>query len=289
MCISDWYVPTGRRNTVLSLVMAGWSLGYVIAALISGIVISSWGWRPLFFLAAIPGLICLVLMYGVSDPPVWLAARQRFKQDGRNEFGAIWKDMRLRRTFLLWAATSIALQFGYYGANTWLPSYLVRDLHVSLKKMGWFLASSYAMGILSKPIIGFLADRFGRRLMWIISGSCITVAIPVILVIATGSNVAFLLLIFGGLYGALYAINATYLSESFPTAVRGTAMATSYNVGRIGSMIAPVFIGWVATGGSIGVGIASCAVAYLAATLLPGIFIGEKMHDPMELGKNPGT
>ncbi|OPY02697.1 MAG: Proline/betaine transporter [Syntrophorhabdus sp. PtaB.Bin184] len=282
-------VPTGRRNTVLSVVMAGWSLGYVIAALISGIVISSWGWRPLFFLAAVPGLMCLVLMYGVSDPPVWLAAHQRFKRDGRNEFDAIWKDMRMRRTFLLWAATSIAMQFGFYGASTWFPAYLVRELHVSLKNMGWFLALSYTMGLFSKPIIGLLADRFGRRLMWMISGSCTSVAIPVILIFATPSNVAFLLLIFGALCGSLYAINATYLSESFPTAVRGTAMATSYNVGRVGSMVAPVFIGWVATGCSIGAGIASCAAAYLVTALLPGIFIREKMHDPMELGKDSGA
>ena len=98
--------------------------------------------------------------------------------------------------------------------------------------------------------------------------------------VASKDNIAYLLLIFGGMYGALYAIFATYLSESFPTAVRGTAMATTYNIGRIGSMISPILIGWAATSYSIGVGIATCGIAYLMCALLPGIFIKEKMYDP---------
>jgi AAHS family cis,cis-muconate transporter-like MFS transporter len=277
------YVPTKIRNTVLNIIMAGWSVGYVVAAIASSAVLPTWGWRPLFFLAAMPGLACLIMMYGISDPPGWPAARKSAKYERKNEFTIIWKNRSLRKTFIMWSTASVFLQFGYYGANTWLPSYLVKDLGINLKNMGWFLAASYAMGIFSKPVIGALADRFGRRLMWVVTGLCITVAIPAILFLATRSNVAFLLLIFGGFYGALYAINATYLDESFPTTVRGTAMATSYNVGRIGSIISPVFIGWVASGSSVGAGIATCAGAYLITTLVPGIFIREKMYDPMEV------
>ena len=281
------YVPTRVRNTALSIVMAGWSMGYVIAALISGIVMPTWGWRPMFVIAVFPGLICLVMMRSISDPPSWFAAREALRKSGlkKNEFAIIWNDGSMRRTFILWSAAAICLQFGYYGANTWLPSYLVKDLGVNLKNMGWFLAATYAMGILSKPIVGLLADRFGRRPMWVITGLAIAIAIPSIIFFATKSNVAFLLLVFGGLYGALYAINATYLSESFPTSIRGTAMSTSYNIGRIGSIISPVFIGWAATNYTIGAGIATCGIAYLITTLLPGIFIKEKMYDPKAVAK----
>ncbi len=281
------YVPTRVRTTALSIVMAGWSMGYVLAALISGVVMPTWGWRPMFVLAVIPGVACLALMRGISDPPSWFAAREAARRNGKkkNEFALIWDNKATRGTFLLWSGTAVCLQFGYYGANTWLPSYLVRDLGVTLKDMGWFLAASYAMGILSKPVVGLLADRFGRRITWVFTGLGITAAIPLIMFFADKSNVAFLLLIFGGLYGALYAINATYLTESFPTAVRGTAMSTSYNIGRIGSIISPAFIGWMATDYSIGAGIATCGIAYLIATFLPGMFIREKMYDPKAVVK----
>jgi len=59
-------------------------------------------------------------------------------------------------------------------------------------------------------------------------------------------------------------------------------MSTSYNVGRIGSIISPAMIGWIAVEGSIGAGIITCALAYLVATLLPGILIKDKIHDPMQ-------
>jgi len=116
--------------------------------------------------------------------------------------------------------------------------------------------------------------------MWVFTGITVAIYIPLVMNFATKTNVAYLLLVFGGLYGAPYATFATYLSESFPTSVRGTAMATSYNLGRVGSIISPVLIGWAATNYSIGAGIATCGVAYLMCALLPGIFIKEKMYDP---------
>ena len=276
------YVPTRVRNFVLSIVMAGWSMGYVVAALIAAQVLPTWGWRPMFVLAIIPGIICLILMRGVSDPPSYFAAREAERKSGakKNEFAKLWADRKVRRFFILWSVTSICLQYGYYGANTWLPSYMVKELGVNLKSMGWFLAATYSMGILSKPIVGFLADKIGRRFMWVVTGLAVAIAIPLIVSYATAANVAYLLLIFGGIYGALYAINATYLSESFPTSVRGTAMATSYNIGRIGSIISPTLIGWAGTNYSIAAGIATCGAAYLLCALIPGIFIPQKMYDP---------
>ncbi|MCX5883436.1 MAG: MFS transporter [Deltaproteobacteria bacterium] len=276
------YVPTRIRNTVLSIVMAGWSVGYVFAALISGYVMPKWGWRPMFLIAVLPGFLCLFLMRGLTDPPSWFAARAAVRNNPKkqNEFGIIWKDKKLRSIFLLWSFASLGLQYGYYGANTWLPSYLVKDLGVDLKSMGWYLATTYATGIFFKSLVGWLGDKFGRRVMWVFTGITVAIYIPLVMNFATKTNVAYLLLVFGGLYGAPYAIFATYLSESFPTSVRGTAMATSYNLGRVGSIISPVLIGWAATNYSIGAGIATCGVAYLMCALLPGIFIKEKMYDP---------
>ena len=285
------YVPTRIRNTVLSIVTAGWSVGYVVAALITGAVMPTWGWRPMFLFAIVPGIICLLLMRSLSDPPSWFAARDaaRAASQGakkKNEFVIVWKDGKLRTTFILWCLASICLQFGYYGANTWLPSYLVKDLGINLKNMGWFLAATYTMGILSKPLVGWCADKIGRRIMWVLTGLAIAAYIPFVVNYATKDNVLYLLLIFGGIYGALMAIHATYVSESFPTSVRGTAMSTSYSVGRIGSIVSPVMIGWAAIHYSIGAGIAICGVAYLICALLPGIFIREKMYDPKAIVKS---
>ncbi len=180
----------------------------------------------------------------------------------------------------MWTVAAIALQFGYYGANSWLPSYLVKDLGVNVQSMGWYVAGTYTMMVIGKIVTGYLADLVGRRVMWIVSGILTAVYLPILVYAATPGNVAYLLLLFGFLYGAPYAINSTYLSESFPGDVRATAVATSYNLGRVGSMLSPLLIGMAATNHSIGLGIALLGISYAICALVPGLFIREKMFDP---------
>lgn len=275
------YVPTRIRTTVLGVLQAGWSVGYVVAALLSAYVLPRFGWRPLFLGAIVPGILALVMLRGVPDPPSWFAARRAKSGPAHaGEFGQIWRTPSLRRSFILWTLTATALQFGYYGASTWLPSYLVRDLGVNLQNMGWYVAGTYAMMVLGKVVTGYLADIFGRRTMWVVSGVLTAVYLPVLIYSATPANIPYLLLVFGLLYGAPYAVNATYMSESFPASVRGTAVGTSYNLGRVGSTISPLLIGTVATTYSIGFGIGLLGVSYAICALIPGLFIKERQYDP---------
>jgi AAHS family cis,cis-muconate transporter-like MFS transporter len=190
---------------------------------------------------------------------------------------------------MLWSLTAIALQFAYYGANTWLPSYLVKDLGVDLANTGWYVAGAYAMMVLGKVATGYLADIVGRKAMWVVSGVATAIYLPILVNFATPANVPYLLLIFGLLYGAPYAVNATYMSESFPSAVRGTAVGASYNVGRIGSTISPILIGRVATDYSIGFGIGLLGVAYAICALIPGLFIKEQLFDPKAVDAPAGA
>ena len=111
--------------------------------------------------------------------------------------------------------------------NSWLPSYLVKDLGVNLQSMGWYIAGTYTMMVVGKVITGYLADVMGRRVMWVASGVLTALYLPLLSIAATPANVAYLLLLFGFLYGAPYAINSTYMSESFPTHLRGTAVGAA--------------------------------------------------------------
>ena len=279
------YVPSRIRTTVLGALQAGWSVGYIIAALLAVYILPGFGWRPLFLGAILPGAAALLLLRGVPDPPSWSAARRDGVQGaaGPGAFTRLWREPSLRRSFLLWTVTSIALQFGYYGANTWLPSYLVKDLGVNVQRMGWYVAGTYTMMVVGKVLTGYLADILGRRVVWIAAGLLTALYLPFLTWTATRQNVPYLLLAFGLLYGAPYAVNSTYMSESFPASVRGTAVATSYNLGRIGSTLSPLLIGMAAMNYSIGLGIGLLGISYAVCALVPGVFIREKMFDPQAI------
>ena len=285
------YVPTKIRTTALGTLQAGWSVGYVAAALLSAYVLPQFGWRPLFSCAVVPGVIALGLLWSVPDPPSWHANRRLSAVDANaaSPFRILWSDPNLRRTFLLWTIAAIALQFGYYGANSWLPSYLVKDLNVNVQSMGWYVAGTYSMMVFGKIATGYLADIVGRRTMWIVSGVLTAMYLPTLVYLATPANVPYLLLLFGFLYGAPYAVNATYQSESFPASVRATAVATSYNLGRVGSTLSPLLIGMTAATHSIGLGIALLGISYAVCALVPGIFIREKMFDPQAVPSSTGA
>lgn len=282
------YVPAKKRGTILGIMQAGWSLGYVIAALLSSYVLPNIGWRPLFLCAIVPGVITLLMLRGMSDSPSWFASREAARQSGKreNEFAKMWADKSVRNIFIAWSLTAITLQFGYYGVNTWLPSYMVKELGVNLKNMGWYVASTYAATVVGKIVAGSLTDYFGRRSIWVASSVCTAIAIPLIIHYANASNVAILMLLFGFLFGAPYGINSTYLAESFPTSVRGTCVATSYNIGRIGSMTSPLMIGYVSTNFSIAYGLALLGFAYAITGLIPAFFIRDNLYDPKSLNTN---
>ncbi len=274
------YVPTRVRTTVLGALQAGWAVGFVTAALLAAYLLPHFGWRPLFLCAIGPGILALALLWNVPEPPSWIASRRGSRAATAHPIAALFLDPGVRRTVLLWTIAYIALQFGYYGANTWLPSYLVSDLGVSTRSMGWFVASTYAMTVVGKVVCGWLGDVFGRRAVWLAAGLLTAAYLPLLVYTATPSNVPYLLLVYGFLYAAPYAVSSTYLAESFPSGVRAMGVAVSYNLGRIGATLSPLLIGLAAERYSIGLGIALLGVAYAVCALVPGMFIREKMFDP---------
>jgi AAHS family cis,cis-muconate transporter-like MFS transporter len=148
--------------------------------------------------------------------------------------------------------------------------------------MTGYLVGSYTAMIFGKILAGYLSDRFGRRNVYILAGLTTAIFLPIIYLYNTPSNIIILLTLLGFLYGAQYGINSTYMSESFATHIRGTAVGGAYNIGRFGAAIAPVVIGIIAEAQSIGFGLATLGIAYALSGIIPALFIREKMYDPYE-------
>ncbi|MDR1183238.1 MAG: MFS transporter [Coriobacteriales bacterium] len=274
------YVPTEKRGIVMGTLQAGWSIGYIVAALLSAAILEDYGWRPLFIISVIPAVVSFMVLRKTKEPSSFASYKNNEERAKGQEYRRIWRNKPIRMVFLVWALANTALQFGYYGANTWLPSYLRTDLGMDLKSMSLYVAGTYTAMVAGKVLAGFLADRFGRKSIWLLGGLLTAVAIPLIVIFVNNANVAPLMIVFGFLYAIPYALLAAFMSESFPTDIRGTAVSSLSSVGKIGSISAPMVIGYLATTQSIGFGIGILGIAYAICAIIPFLFLKEKAYDP---------
>ncbi|WP_151753131.1 MFS transporter [Acinetobacter soli] len=280
------YVPTRYRTTVLGTLQAGWTVGYIVATLLAGWIIPDHGWRMLFYVAIVPVLIAVLMHFLVPEPHAWYHSRNDLTGQNTNTqesaLKRIFADRRNRKMFILWALTAGFLQFGYYGVNNWMPSYLESELGMKFKEMTAYMVGTYSAMILGKILAGFMADKLGRRFTYAFGAIGTAIFLPLIVFYNSPDNILFLLIAFGFLYGIPYGVNATYMTESFPTHIRGSATGGAYNVGRLGAAIAPATIGFLASGGSIGLGFLVMGAAYLICGVIPALLIKEKQYDPQQ-------
>ncbi|QJI30102.1 MFS transporter [Pseudomonas sp. ADAK18] len=288
------YVPTRYRTTVLGTLQAGWSVGYIVATLLAGWILPNHGWRWLFYVAIIPVILAVLMQRLVPEPQAWIKAqaeRAREKAEGIKQvttkkpdgmFKLIFSDPKASRMFILWALTAGFLQFGYYGVNNWMPSYLEGELGMNFKSMTSYMVGTYAAMIFGKILAGWAADRLGRRSVFAVGALGTAIFLPIIVLFQSPENILWLLIVFGFLYGIPYGVNATYMTESFEAKFRGSAVGGAYNIGRIGAAVAPAAIGFLASHGSIGVGFMVMGGAYFICGVIPALFIRDKQFDPQK-------
>ena len=288
------YVPTSYRTTVLGTLQTGQTVGYIVATLLAGAIIPEHGWRILFFITVIPAIINVILQRFVPEPKSWQLTKIAASQVNHPEvaqthvtskkgiYQQIFTNLKHRKMFLLWMMTAFFLQFGYYGINNWMPSYLETEVHMNFKSLTSYMVGSYTAMILGKILAGYLADKFNRRAVFVFGTLASAIFLPVIIFFNTPDNILYLLVTFGFLYGIPYGVNATYMAESFSTDVRGTAIGGAYNIGRVGAAIAPATIGFLASGGTFAMAFIVMGVAYFIAGVLPGLFIQDRQYDPQK-------
>ncbi len=298
------YVPTKYRTTVLGTLQTGQTVGYIVATLLAGAIIPDHGWRMLFYVTIIPAAFALIFMRFVPEPASWQEAkieqyrRKELRLDpnyvqpvmtdhaqqasSESIYKRIFGHTQHRKMFLLWMSTAAFLQFGYYGVNNWMPTYLETELNMNFKALTGYMVGAYTAMILGKILAGYAADKLGRRLTFVFGTVTTAAFLPVIIFFNTPDNIAYLLITFGFLYGIPYGVNATYMAESFSTDVRGTAIGGAYNMGRLGAAIAPATIGIIAAGGSFTMAFIVMGAAYFIAGVIPGFFIRERQYDPQQ-------
>ncbi|WP_225836603.1 MFS transporter [Streptomyces sp. NK08204] len=275
------YTSARHRGRTLGAVQSSWAVGWALAAVVYTLVFSlvgdDWAWRVMFWTGALPALLVVWLRRRVHDAPAATAAREQSPR--RGSFTAIFRpgsgeEPGLLRTTLCAVLLSTGVQGGYYTLATWVPTYLKTERGLSVVGTGGYLTFLICGAFLGYLTGGHLTDRLGRRrtiwLFALLSALCVLVYAH----IPHGANTVLLVLGFplGFCMSAIFSGFGSYLSELYPTAVRGTGQGFTYNAGRAVGAVFPTLVGFLADGWGVGGALVFGAIGYgLAALALLGL------------------
>ncbi|MFE9609488.1 MFS transporter [Streptomyces sp. NPDC006012] len=275
------YASAKHRGRTLGAIQSSWAIGWALAAIVYTLVFSFLGndlaWRVMFWTGALPALLVVWLRRRVQDAPEAVAVRERNPQ--RGSFAAIFRPGTagapgLLRTTLFASLLSTGVQGGYYTLATWVPTYLKSDRGLSVVGTGGYLTFLISGAFLGYLTGGHLTDRLGRRrniwLFALLSAVCVLAYAN----IPAGADTLLLVLGFplGFCMSAIFSGFGSYLSELYPTAVRGTGQGFTYNTGRAVGAAFPTLVGFLADSWGVGGALVFGALGYgIAALALLGL------------------
>ena len=161
--ISD-YFPPERRSFALAVFTIGASTGVALANLVGGWVGEAWGWRMVFVVAGVPGLVLAVLLrFTVREPPRGRFEGGTTKRPEEGWLAAVRLLLKIPSYRHLVAAASLH-SFAFSGSMIWYPPFLTRIHGLSPSEIGTTLAlySSLPTG-LGIVVGGLVTDRLMRR------------------------------------------------------------------------------------------------------------------------------
>ena len=255
------YAPKGKRGIISSLVAMGTNCGTLSATAIWAIMfflldreqLIAWGWRIPFLASVVVMIFAIWLRLNLKESPVFEQVNEADEIQAKaaaaqNTFGAMLKS----KSF--WLPTG--LRFGQAGNSgllqTFLAGYLVQTLLFDKAIPTDALMISSVIGFITIPLLGWLSDKVGRRLPYIIVNiSAIILAWPMLAIIVDKSYSAStimlsLIVIHNVAVLGLFALENITMAEMFGSRNRFTRMAISKEAGGLvavgfGPVLAGIF------------------------------------------------
>ncbi|GAB2733279.1 MFS transporter [Sinomonas soli] len=294
------HAPAGRRAFFASWVNTGAAAGIMLASLAFLAVsfmpqadLIAWGWRLPFLASIVVAVAGFVIRRRIPEAEVFEEVREAGETERELPLKVVLRDY--------WPTVIKVIFFGVWA----VVSTIVSAFGLSYATNGHFVPSSVmltttivtaALGIIAQPLFGILADRIGRKPVFITGNLICAAAIfaffwsisqkDVPLVFAT----SILVMVVG--YGMVNPLGPAIVAEMFPTRIRYSGAAISSQLGLIVTGFAPTIAAAVVRPGPDGwVPVAVfTAICCCLSALVTLVWVRETYKvDTHELGTRAGA
>lgn len=257
------------------------AIAYLLTQQLSEQAMQDWGWRIPFLIAAPLGLVGLYMRSRLDESPAFRAlAHQQVPHSPLRE-----TLQQHGRTIVALTAFISATALSFYMFTTYLTTYMqvVGGASRSTALLASLVALTFAA--LLCPLVGRYSDRVGRRKTVLSAGLGLIIAVyPAFQLAATGSlwpsALGASLLAIGAVTCGV--VTAVLMSEQFPTRVRYTASAFTYNLAyTLFGGTAPLIATWLieTSGNRLSPAFYLILIAILA--LIGGLSLPESSRTPL--------
>jgi MFS family permease len=267
------------RGRAVGSVQSGWAIGWGLAVLAQAILFSyvppELAWRWMFAIGALPALLVFFLRRYVEEPAIAVATLARQNASGeRPGLQEIFAGPILKTTILASLAVT-GCQGGYYAITFWVPRFLTTERKLSVVSSTGYLAA-LIIGSFAGYLVGaWLADKIGRRNLFLTFSLGAIAVVLLYTQIPLSNEILWVLGFPLGFFASGYFSGVgAFLTELYPTRLRGSGQGFCYNFGRGIGALFPFLVGALSTSTSLANAIAIFAVAaygvfFIAAYALP--------------------
>ncbi len=221
-------VPVGNMLATVVLL--------VLTSTLSDAAFLAWGWRVAFWLSAVVVLIGYYIRTKVTDAPIFVEAQEEAERIKATSFSVVEVLKRYPRGVF----TAMGLRFGenimYYLVVTFSITYLKVSVGADTSSILWYLLVAHAVHFAVVPVVGHLADRFGRRPVYmvgaVLGGTWGFFAFPMMnsgnyLIVTAAITLGLMI------HALMYAPQPAIMAEMFPTRMRYSGVSLGYQVTSI--------------------------------------------------------
>lgn len=264
------YAPTKHRAAIISLIFCGYSVGAMIASFSGQVLLGKFGWQPVYWIAGLP-LLTLPFIVRIIPESINSLMKQKdtkglvtvlqkvepkLPQDAQFTYGQqeelqkssvrdLFKNKLGLSTMMFWLSCFCTFIL-MYSLNTWLPT-LMMNAGYDLKSSLIFVAVLQIGAVTGTMVFGKFIHLLGFKRVLI---PLYFVGAIALILIGFSKNIylAYVLIaIIGAASVGLQNMSNAYVAEYYSVDVRAAALGSTMAFGRLGSIVAPTYMGILLT------------------------------------------